>query len=145
MPCLWRSAARIVPQCLRTAFANMKGVHILAKNYIWYSTLGKAFRWARSQVRGAIVPRTSGWTSEFWSQKNCDGNCDGRSDLGVKTDFIDTFGPRRINNLRVINTGRVHPAYRLVRQLLICFLPGRLSLPAGIRTRGLGAGIRRPP
>ena len=47
---------------------------------------------------------------------NCDGNCDGRSDFGAKTDFIDTFGSRRTNNLRVINTGRLHPAHRLARR-----------------------------
>ena len=33
--------------------------------------------------------------------------------MGAKTDFIDAFESHKINNLHVINAGRVHPAYRL--------------------------------
>jgi hypothetical protein len=51
-------------------------------------------------------------------QKKCDGNCDGHPDIGANTGFIDSFGLFRISNLGVINTGQVHPAYRLVRHLL---------------------------
>jgi hypothetical protein len=50
-------------------------------------------------------------------QENCDGDCDGRSDFGAKTDVVDTFGSRRINNLRALNTRPLHPAYRPVRQI----------------------------
>ncbi len=60
--------------------------------------------------------------------KNCDGFCDGHPDFGAKTDSIDTFVPCRINNLRVINTGLLHPAYRPARHFY-----GNCSLRAPCR------------
>jgi hypothetical protein len=55
--------------------------------------------------------------------------CGKNPDFVAKTDIIDKFPLSEINNLRVINTGRVYPAYRPARHSLR--LGGNAARPSG--------------
>jgi hypothetical protein len=48
-------------------------------------------------------------------QENLWQGCGKNPDLAAKTDIIDNSRLSRINNLRVFNAPRLHPAYRLTR------------------------------
>ena len=48
--------------------------------------------------------------------------CGKNPDFTAKTDAIDNSQLSRISNLRVCNAPRLHPAYRLIRQLLLFLL-----------------------
>ena len=47
--------------------------------------------------------------------------CGKNPDFTAKTDITDKFDFNRISKLRVYNGSRLHPAYRLIRHILLLF------------------------
>jgi hypothetical protein len=50
------------------------------------------------------------------------GKCGKNPDFTARTDIIDEFLLSGINNLSVINTGPVYPAYRLTRYFCVVYV-----------------------